>query len=121
MIICSLLIILLYLNEYNKMKIYIKLQKSNRKNKKYMMNFYIKEDAQVKKFLTTHFGDNRFEDYTIHKDENRKNLYLVRHMKNERWGNFWTAGSLSRFILWNKKTIDESLKDYANKFDLIII
>jgi len=27
---------------------------------------------------------------------------LTRHMKNEDWSKFLTAGSLSRWVLWNK-------------------
>ena len=31
------------------------------------------------------FGDARFEDYTMHKDPDRRERYLLRHKKNEDW------------------------------------
>ena len=49
--------------------------------------------------------------------EERKKLYRVRH-KNDNIDNPITPGSLSWYILWNKPTIDESLKDYLKRFNL---
>jgi hypothetical protein len=65
-----------------------------------------------------HFGQRGAEDYTIHKDDERKRLYLLRHKKNENWNNPMTAGALSRFVLWNKKTLRESIADFKKRFDL---
>lgn len=64
------------------------------------------------------FGDRRYDNYTIHKNDERKRLYLLRHSKNEDWNNPMTAGSLSRWILWNKKTLNESIDDYRKRFTL---
>lgn len=65
------------------------------------------------------FGDSRYENYTIHKDDGRKRLYLLRHGgANEDWNNPMTKGSLSRWILWNKKTLNESIDDFKKKFNL---
>lgn len=58
-------------------------------------------------------------DYTIHKDEERKQKYLNRHNKNENWQDYKTAGALWRFILWNKPTLKESIEDYKKKFNLL--
>ena len=102
-------------------QIYILLDKSKRKNKKFVMNFIVIRNGKQIVFYKTHFGDNRYEDYSIHKDDKRKERYLKRHTRNEKWDDFVSAGSLSRFILWNKKTIKDSLKDYAKRFDLIIL
>lgn len=55
--------------------VYISLQKSKAKNKKYAA--LIKYSDKSKK--TINFGDNRYEDYTIHKDQERKRLYKIRH------------------------------------------
>ena len=57
------------------------------------------------------FGASGYSDFTIHKDPERKNRYIERHKKNENWNNPETAGYLSRFILWNKPTIKESIND----------
>lgn len=104
------------------MEIYIKMIKSPLKNKKYRMLFYIlDDDKKLKKIKHTDFGDSRYSDFTIHKDTKRRDRYLVRHIKNENWAKFLTAGSLSRWILWNKPNLQKSLEDYANKFNLIIL
>ena len=86
------------------------IMKSSRKNKKYMAMF---KDGKV-----VHFGDTRYEDFTVHKDEERKRLYLLRHKKNEGWNNPYSAGSLSRYILWNKPTIIASVEDFKKRFNL---
>lgn len=65
-----------------------------------------------------HFGQRGAEDYTIHKDDERKRLYLLRHKKRENWDNPLTAGALSRWVLWNKPTLRDSIADYKKKFDL---
>lgn len=67
---------------------------------------------------TTHFGAVGYDDFTTHKDEERKKLYLDRHEKNENWNNPVTAGALSRFVLWNKKTLKASIDDYKKRFNL---
>ena len=94
---------------------YIKLDKSDNIKKKFVATFY---DEDKKKIKTTHFGSAGMSDYTINKDDARKELYLNRHKKNENWNDFTSAGSLSRFILWNEKTLESSLKYYLNKFNL---
>lgn len=90
----------------------VTFHKSHRKNKKYMAIFT--DNGTVK---VVHFGDNRYEDFTDHKDNNRKMNYLARH-QNENWENFQSPGSLSRYILWNKPTLDDSIKDYRRMFFL---
>lgn len=57
-------------------------------------------------------------DYTIHKDPERKKRYIIRHKKNEHWNDPITAGSLSRYVLWNKPSLRESIKDYKKRFNL---
>lgn len=95
------------------------LYKSTKPNKKYDAIFSDSE-GQLKKVS---FGAVRpngipYEDFTTHGDVKRKNRYLARHQKNEDWNNFLTAGSLSRYLLWNKPSLEESIKDFKNRFDL---
>lgn len=54
-----------------------------------------------------HFGSPAHENYTIHNDDKRKELYIARHIKNEDWDKtgLETAGFWSKHILWNKKKI----------------
>ena len=94
---------------------YVSIGKSTRVGKKMMAIFY---DINKKKIKTTHFGQETASDYTIHGDIARKMNYLDRHKGREYWEDYMTAGSLSRWILWNKPSLSESIKDYMNKFKL---
>jgi len=64
------------------------------------------------------FGAAGMSDFTKHKDEARKQRYLDRHQAREDWTDPLTAGFWSRWLLWNKPTISESLKDLRARFDL---
>ena len=67
---------------------------------------------------TIHFGAAGMSDYTKHHDETRKAAYIARHSVNESFNSPMTAGALSRWILWNKKTLSASISDFKNKFNL---
>ena len=75
-------------------------------------------DINNKKIKTVHFGANGYNDYTIHKDPERKKRYIKRHEKNENWADAMSAGALSHWILWNKPNKIDSIKDYKNKFGI---
>ena len=90
------------------------IKKSTKPEKKLMAIFKL-ENGKTK---TTHFGSAGMSDYTIHKDDERKKKYLARHKKNENWNAPMTAGALSRYILWNKKSKAASISDYKKKFNL---
>ena len=95
---------------------YVNITKSTRQGKKMVAIFY---DEAKKKVKTTHFGASVYEDYTGHQDLQRKMNYLERHEKRENWNDYMTAGSLSRWILWNRPSLNESVKDYMRKFKLV--
>lgn len=92
------------------MKVY--LSKPTRKHKKYSILVGHKK---------INFGDDRYEDFTQHQDPKRKALYIQRHKKNEEWNNPLTAGFWSRYLLWEKPTIEESKKYIFNKFGIMIV
>lgn len=75
-------------------------------------------DLGNNKTKTIRFGAYGMEDFTTHKDNDRKDRYIKRHQKNENWNDPLTKGFWSRWILWNKKSIRESLIDTKNKFNL---
>ena len=91
----------------------IVISKSKNKNKKF--------DARIDGKKTVSFGSAEHSDFTKHKDEERKRSYLNRHKKNENWSDPTTAGFMSRWILWDKKTLTESIKDTNNRFKNINI
>ena len=91
------------------------ITKSDR-DKKYKAVF---KDKDKKK--TLHFGAKGMSDFTLHNDTKRKDRYLKRHNpKNtkENWSIPDTPGSLSRWILWNKPTLQASITDFKKKFKL---
>lgn len=91
------------------------IEPSTSKTKKYKAVFY---DDKGKKVKTTQFGAKGYSDFTINKDPKRKQRYLDRHRNRENWNSYMTAGSLSRWILWNKPTIKASITDYKKRFKL---
>ena len=93
----------------------VEIKPSTQKDKKLMAIFY---DDDGKKKKTTHFGAKGMSDFTIHKDKERKQRYLDRHRKRENWNSFMTAGSLSRYLLWNLPTLKASIADYKKRFKL---
>ena len=80
------------------------------------------QDSGRKK--TTKFGAKGYKDFIEYNKTGggfaakHKELYLARHKTTESWNNPITAGSLSRWILWNKPTLQESEKDFRQRFDL---
>jgi hypothetical protein len=67
------------------------------------------------------FGDDRYEDFTQHKDPKRKALYIQRHKKNEDWNNPLTAGFWSYHLLWTKPSIEEAKKHIYSKFGIKVL
>ena len=75
---------------------------------------YISDKPEKKYYIITkdnkkvYFGQANASDFTLHKNEERKNRYILRHEKNE--SKFWnksgidTASFWSRFYLWEKPT-----------------
>lgn len=71
----------------------------------------------------TDFGAKGYQNYggigaERHLDENRKQAYLQRHAARENWDDPKSAGALSRWILWNKPTFMQSVKDYKRRFHM---
>jgi hypothetical protein len=64
----------------------------------------------------TRFGAQGYEDYTQHRDPVRKASYLARHKRDLETNDPTRAGYLSYYVLWNKPTIAESVKDFNRRF-----
>ena len=90
----------------------VEIQKSTNKDKKYK--------AVIDGKKTIHFGQKGAEDYTMHKDKERKERYIQRHKKRENWGlgGVDTAGFYSKNILWNRPTIESSINDLNKKYNI---
>ena len=67
------------------------------------------------------FGDNRYSDYTMHKDPDRQERYLSRHGKEDHTkDNIKSPSFQSRWILWNKDTLQASISDVNKRFHINI-
>lgn len=94
------------------MGVSVKLYKSPRKGKKYRAVW----SRDNEEFRHTDFGAEGMSDFTIHKDPARKKRYLDRHRARENWNDPYSAGALSRWVLWDKPTLRGSWTAYKKRF-----
>ena len=94
------------------------ISKSKNSNKKYDVS---QLNSSMKK--TTSFGAKGYSDFTIPtvNNEKKKANYIKRHSVNENWNDLSKAGTWARYILWNKPTINESIKNMEQKFHVKIL
>ena len=102
----------------------VEIKPSSAKNKKWTAVFY----KNGKKIKTSNFGAKGSKDYTIYYKEDgkkkaneRKDLYYGRHFKREaeKWKSEpMSPAALSKYILWNKPTLKESINSYLKTFKL---
>ena len=80
---------------------------------------------------TVKFGANGSEDFTVHKDRQRRLRYLERHGRDkpsfskstkEEWSQdgIFTAGYWSRWLLWEKDNMDDAIKFMRRKKNIDI-
>ena len=84
-------------------------------------------NTETKRTKSIKFGLNGSMDYTLYNKEEgkkvadkHKRLYLIRHNKREDWTKTGidTAGFWSRWLLWNKPTLEESINHILKKYNL---
>jgi hypothetical protein len=101
----------------NKYKL-LKITKSNKKEKKYTATF---ENLDTKKTFIRHFGydnpNDKKNDFTLHKDINRRNRYINR-ARNQLKDDPTKPAYLSMYILWNLPSFRDSVKDYTKRLNI---
>lgn len=71
------------------------------------------------KMTHTDFGASGYEDYTQHRDKERRRLYRERHQKDLDTGDPTRAGFLSYYILWGDSTdMRRNISSYKKRFGL---
>ena len=80
----------------------VEISNSNRKDKRLQAKFDDK---------TVHFGARGGETFADHGDQAKKEAWIARHEARENWEDLQTAGALAKHVLWNKRSIAESIRD----------
>ena len=104
----------------------IRIVKSSNSAKKWTAIFMV--DDKEKK---VDFGQNNYRDFVLINDKDSKfylpklvdrnvvrDSYRRRHIKDLKTQDPTRAGFLSFYLLWNKKTLNASIKDYKKRFKL---
>ena len=104
--------------------VFNKLHNANDGKHKYIAE-YINRNTGRPKLIK--FGAVNYKDYIIYNKEEGKTVadkkkrnYLARHRPKENWDNELSAGYWSRWVLWNKPTLEQSF-DYMKKHKLITL
>ena len=92
----------------------LSIKPSPNSEKKLVATF--EKDGRTK---TTHFGAKGYQDYTQHKDPERRRLYIERHKSSENWSDPTSAGALSRYVLWGESTsLARNIAAFKKRFSL---
>jgi hypothetical protein len=91
----------------------LSIKPSERPTKKYVATFMVNDKQKL-----VHFGYKGSKTFLDHKDEKKRLAYVARHRVNENFNDPLSAGSLSRYILWNKTTLSASISDFKKRFNL---
>lgn len=86
---------------------------SDRKGKKLVATFIVEGRSK-----RVHFGSAGSNTFSSGASEDKKAAYLKRHAPRENWNDPLSAGALSRWLLWNRRSLKESIKDFKKRFNL---
>jgi len=99
----------------------VSIEESDKPKYKYVATF---EDDNMK-IKKTYFGASGYKDFTIlskelpkEEAEEKKLSYQARHLRDLETKDPTRAGYLSYFLLWNKPTLETSIRDYKRMFKL---
>ena len=117
-------------------KIKVHLERSNLKSKKYAVTIYNGNQAPVR----VNFGAQGYNDFTTltgtpAENEKKRLAYIARHGKRttktkyhtrlteraEDWQNPYTAGMWSRWLLWEKPSVEAAKKNITKMFNIEFI
>jgi len=65
------------------------------------------------------FGQRGAHTYLDGASEEKRRAYIARHRVNEDWSDPKKAGTLSRFILWEHRSLSKALFEYKRRFGLL--
>lgn len=89
----------------------MELYESPRKDKRLVAIF--------KNGMMVHFGLKGGHTYIDHHDKQKREAYLKRHRPRENWEDPYTAGSLSKFLLWGDSTdLATNVRHFKDRFNV---
>ena len=87
------------------------IQQSTRAGKRFMATY---ANGKV-----VHFGQAGGKTYIDEGDKAKRAAYLARHEKRENWNDPFSAGSLSRYLLWGDSTdLETNHQAFMKKFPI---
>lgn len=94
----------------------IKDNPNAKKDKKRLIAFFIMKDGKtIKRKFGMYQSGGTFADG---ESEEKRDLYIKRHVARENWSDVFTPGSLSRYALWEKVTNNDIEKFYNREFKI---
>ncbi len=92
---------------------FISLEPAGNGRHKYQITL---QDLSSGKTHQIKFGAYGYDDFTLTQNRKKREDYILRHKVREDWTDPLKPGTLSRFLLWHKPTLQESLADYLRRF-----
>ena len=92
----------------------LKVVKSKKEGKKWDAIF-LNDNGKEK---SVSFGQKGADDFTKTNDVPQRRRYRNRHKKDLETNDPTRAGYLAYFLLWNKPTLEASIKDYKKRFNM---
>jgi hypothetical protein len=90
------------------------IEKSTRAGKRFMATY---ANGKV-----VHFGQAGGQTYIDHGDKAKREAYLARHKKRENWNDPFSAGALSRWLLWGDSTnMETNHQAFMKKYPITYI
>jgi len=87
----------------------MKIQPSSRKGKRFMVTF--------SNGKTVHFGLEGGKTYIDEGNKDKREAYLKRHQARENWDDPYSAGALSRWLLWGDSTdLETNHRSFMRRF-----
>ena len=89
----------------------MKIEKSTRAGKRFMATY---ANGKV-----VHFGQAGGKTYIDHGDKAKREAYLTRHKKRENWNDPYSAGALSRWLLWGDSVnLMDNIASFKRRFSV---
>jgi len=92
----------------------IKDNPNSMKDKKRLVAHFIMKNGKTK---SKKFGMYKSAGtYADGATDEKRNQYIARHQKRENWNDIFSAGSLSRYVLWEFRSNNDIEKFYNREF-----